>query len=362
MDALKATDQRKIIAFARGLYGLGSMQTIAERTVRGLHALVDGNSALVTRIDAQSGAVTTLAETVGPELIRYCEPASALKHEHPGFLHDCAHPNGRPIALADVVSLQKWKRTGIYNEVCSKVGMHEQLGAQLPFGQPHYFALVVNRNRRSFTERDHCVLNVLRHHVAEAFRTAIAAPPFPALPLLEALESVAGGSLIALDLVGTVQFASKLAQQHLEGFFPEERPFHGGLPATVRQWIHREVSAFQREIVATRPPQPLVVWRGDANLHLRLASSHDGTAHVVVMRIEGPSCDLAKLRALGFRERPTEVLYWLAQGKTNEEIGIILGIATQTVKGHLKSIFPRLGVENRASAAASVSALLARPQ
>jgi ATP/maltotriose-dependent transcriptional regulator MalT len=33
----------------------------------------------------------------------------------------------------------------------------------------------------------------------------------------------------------------------------------------------------------------------------------------------------------------------LAQGKSNEEIGIILGIATETVKGHLKPIFARIG-------------------
>ena len=358
MEALKASDQRKIVACVRELYGLGSLQTVAERAVQGLHALIGGNSAIVTRIDAQNGSVTTLANTVGPELIKYLEPASALKHEHPGFRHDCEHPNGGATALADVVSLQRWKRTGIYNEVCSKVGTHEQLGAQVPFGQPDYLALIVNRSRRSFTERDRCVINVLRHHVAEAFRTVTAAPSLPSLPLLEALQLVVGGSLIALDLLGGVQFSSKLAQQHLEAFVPEERPFHGGLPSTVRHWIKRELAAFTTNIVAMRPRQPLVLRRGDASLHLRLTSNHDATAHVVVLRVQGLACDIAKLRVLGFGRRPTEVLYWMAQGKTNEEIGIILGIATQTVKGHLKPIFVRLGVENRASAAASVSSLL----
>lgn len=190
-------------------------------------------------------------------------------------------------------------------------------------------------------------MDILRQHVAEAFRIASASPSLPSLPLLEALESVVGGSLIALDLLGTVQFSSKLAQQHLEAFVPEERPFHGGLPSTVRQWIKRELAAFTTNIVAMRPRQPLVLRRGDASLHLRLTSSHDATAHVVALRVQGPACDIAKLRVLGFGRRPTEVLYWMAQGKSNEEIGIILGIATQTVKGHLKPIFVQLGVENR---------------
>lgn len=39
------------------------------------------------------------------------------------------------------------------------------------------------------------------------------------------------------------------------------------------------------------------------------------------------------------------------QGKTKQEIGIILGIQLTTVKKHLESIFARLGVENRTAAA-----------
>lgn len=358
MEALKSKDQRKIVACVRELYSLGSLEKIAERAVGALHALIDGNSALVCRIDAQSGAITTLADTVGPELIRYNEPASALKHEHPGFRHLCDRPSGGATALADVISLQKWKRTGIYNEVCSKVGMHEQLGAQVPFGQPDYFDLVVNRSRRSFTARDHQVMDILRHHVAEAFRTASASPSLPSLPLLEALESIVGGSLIALDLLGAVVFSSPLAQQQLDMFFSEERPFHHGLPLTVRQWITQELVAFNPKNGSFALRKPLINRRGDASLHMRLASNHDATAHVVILRLQGPACDIAKLCALGFGRRPAQVLYWLAQGKSNEEIGIILGIATQTVKGHLKPIFAKLGVENRTTAAASVASLL----
>src|ERR1700730_12258620 len=157
-----------------------------------MHTLIDGNSALVCRIDAQTVAITTLADSIGSELVPYHEPASALKHEHPGFRHDCEHPQGGANALADVVSFQQWKRTGIYNEVCSKVGMHELLGAQVRFGQADYVNLVINRSRRSFTPRDHRVLNILRHHVAEAFRMASCSPCLPSSPLLEALEFAVG--------------------------------------------------------------------------------------------------------------------------------------------------------------------------
>jgi DNA-binding CsgD family transcriptional regulator len=54
-------------------------------------------------------------------------------------------------------------------------------------------------------------------------------------------------------------------------------------------------------------------------------------------------------RLLTLRER--EVLGWLARGKTNAEIGAILGISAATVGKHLEHIYPKLGVENRTAAA-----------
>jgi DNA-binding NarL/FixJ family response regulator len=58
----------------------------------------------------------------------------------------------------------------------------------------------------------------------------------------------------------------------------------------------------------------------------------------------------APLLALGVTEREAEVLLWLAQGKTNEDIATILGISIQTVKKHVGSILIALGVENRSAA------------
>jgi DNA-binding NarL/FixJ family response regulator len=50
-------------------------------------------------------------------------------------------------------------------------------------------------------------------------------------------------------------------------------------------------------------------------------------------------------------ERETEVLRWLAQGASNKQIAVQLGIAEGTVKNHMTSIFNKLGVEDRTSAA-----------
>jgi DNA-binding NarL/FixJ family response regulator len=53
-------------------------------------------------------------------------------------------------------------------------------------------------------------------------------------------------------------------------------------------------------------------------------------------------------------ERETEVLSWVARGKTNAEIAKIMRLKTGTIGKYLERIFPKLGVENRTAAASFV--------
>lgn len=53
---------------------------------------------------------------------------------------------------------------------------------------------------------------------------------------------------------------------------------------------------------------------------------------------------------LTFRE--AEILMWIARGKTNKEIGIILSTSPRTVNKHLEHVFEKLGVSTRAAAVA----------
>jgi DNA-binding CsgD family transcriptional regulator len=50
--------------------------------------------------------------------------------------------------------------------------------------------------------------------------------------------------------------------------------------------------------------------------------------------------------------REAEVLLWIARGKSNRDIAEILKLSPRTVNKHLEQIYAKLGVENRASAAA----------
>jgi DNA-binding CsgD family transcriptional regulator len=360
METLTWSDQRKISSFARELYSLGSITAISERIVQRLDTLIGANSVLVNLVDVKTGTPTILADSINPELHKFWSAFVAHRHEHPGIRFHRAHPGGRAVAIADLLPIHQWRKTALFNEVCSKMGGQEQLGAGSPLTRSEYLAVVVNRTRRTFTERDRAVLNILRLHIAEACRVARMRMVPPVGLVMEALEPLVGGGIVVLNGRRTVQFCSEFAREYFETFFAAEKPFIGGLPLTVEKWMRQEIAVFGTVELAVRPPRSLTVWRGERNLQIRLASTRDRTMHILFLRAQDPTSELAKLSSLALGARATEVLYWLGKGKTNQEIGIIVGMAAETVKAHLKKIFWRLQVENRATAASIISELLVR--
>jgi DNA-binding NarL/FixJ family response regulator len=65
--------------------------------------------------------------------------------------------------------------------------------------------------------------------------------------------------------------------------------------------------------------------------------------------------------ALGLTPRVAETLLWVAQGKTNSEIAVILGNSESTVKKHVLEIFEKLGVETRTAASLRALEVLSSP-
>jgi DNA-binding CsgD family transcriptional regulator len=54
-------------------------------------------------------------------------------------------------------------------------------------------------------------------------------------------------------------------------------------------------------------------------------------------------------------DRELEILHWVTIGKTNSEIGSILNISEFTVKNHMKRIFKKMNVSNRAQAVGKIN-------
>jgi len=122
-------------------------------------------------------------------------------------------------------------------------------------------------------------------------------------------------------------------------------------------------------------PGPLVTWLGTTGnppsappalpiddgrqLHFALLSATSETEVLFRVSIGNGNNDVAILRRhYAVTAREAEVLLWVARGKSNRDIGEILGLSPRTVNKHLEQIYQKLSVENRASAAiAAIKAL-----
>lgn len=119
-------------------------------------------------------------------------------------------------------------------------------------------------------------------------------------------------------------------------------------PPRLLEWIAQAVAS-RRD---GREPNALLVADGSRRL---LASFHDQTGDeewLVVLREENDASAVESLiAAFRLTQREAEVLYWVTLGKTNKDIGDILGSSPRTVNKHLEHVFEKLGVETRTAAA-----------
>lgn len=95
---------------------------------------------------------------------------------------------------------------------------------------------------------------------------------------------------------------------------------------------------------------PLVCRRDERYLVVDLVVDHGRGVHLLTLVEEAMAAPMSTLQNLRLTERETEVLAWVAQGKTNGEIGLILGASGRTVQKHLEHVFRKLGVESRTAA------------
>ena len=161
----------------------------------------------------------------------------------------------------------------------------------------------------------------------------------------EAID-VGGHGVLLIDAQGRVAWRSPQAATWLQGY--GLRP-GGSLPADWCAWIAACAvdAALPREHLSTGADgQTLVIrYLGSVGLGEQMLLMQPRAAHAAARR----------LSTAALTTRETEVLSWIAKGKTNRDVGEILGLSHRTVNKHLEHIFEKLGVETRAAAAALAS-------
>ena len=105
---------------------------------------------------------------------------------------------------------------------------------------------------------------------------------------------------------------------------------------------------------------PLAIQQADrATLQLTFLGAMGPDEHLFrLTAASDKSADVMLRQHFSLTVRESEVLLWIAKGKSNRDIGDILGLSARTVNKHLEQIYVKLGVENRASAAVKAAHIL----
>lgn len=156
---------------------------------------------------------------------------------------------------------------------------------------------------------------------------------------------VAGRFLLATDRDGTVLWATPQAATLLRAASPDDAA-GAALPGLrLPGWPALAEHEAPRLPPVTLPDGHRVEFQhvgqiGPDELLLRVTTSDPGREETLLRD------------RLGLTAREAEVLLWLGRGKSNRDIAEILVMSPRTVNKHLEGVFAKLGVENRASAAA----------
>ncbi len=148
---------------------------------------------------------------------------------------------------------------------------------------------------------------------------------------------------------GHLLWQTPLARELLERYCATQAPT---TPPEVLTWLTDCLGAIERG----QEPYKLNLERGanslSFRLHQQIADGDSGGGWLIVMREVSDIATIESIR-LSFKltGKEAEVLYWVVKGKTNKDIGDILGSSPMTVKKHLERVFVKLGVETRTAAA-----------
>ncbi|WP_165855032.1 response regulator transcription factor [Marinobacter sp. JSM 1782161] len=162
----------------------------------------------------------------------------------------------------------------------------------------------------------------------------------------------AGQNLLAVDRDGRQLWATPAVQQRLQAAGALDPDSEARISASLRNWFeHRPQSGHSLPLEGLTEPLGVEL--------LAHIDASDYLLRLTHLRDDDQSTEALRKR-FGLTAREADVLLWIANGKTNREIGQILEMSPRTVNKHLEQVFRKQGVENRTSAAAAAIRCLGR--
>lgn len=327
------TTHRELCWLAATVSGIYSAQTTQE------YSRIVGDA-----LDRRFSLLGFACEEVGPAASLYIphrlRMAVALPKDWFAHFHDnpftplIGAESGRALLhMSHDVPRNAWQRTDHFNGIARPMGWNDQL---MILAQNRGTLVAAGMYRDAvFTACERALVELLQPHLVAGWQRV--RQPQAGVSAVEPLRIELGGDLRPVALTAG-------QQRVLAEYFPGWRE-PARLPEALRRWVADAIARLR----GLPPPLPLHALRVNGprgQLFVRCYPHTLGagaTLAIVELPRTAPSAS-----ALTSRER--EVLQWVALGKRDAEIAVVLDIAPATVSKHVEHVFAKLGVRSRTEA------------
>jgi len=352
---LTSKELRKISHAAADLYRATDRRAFGDQIHTLIKSICAVDFAAYGDLDLQSGLRTNLyshpdcermAKKTAPTMLYYLKT-------YPEITSLTLNPRnqGKVLRMSEVTPLSLVKPTG-YIEEWAKPTFSEHQISYFIRSSGRFAFIAGNRNGREFSDKEKAIVEFLAPHLQSAYENCLAFEARAELAArAAAVQQVLPQEMIWLNLDLAVLEITPRIPHLMRDFFDHEMRFKQ-LPKKLLDWLRAKASP------AAEPNRPLIVRRSDTSLSIRFYPQQLPGLNLLTFHRQQITPTLEDIKPLGLSRRESEVLLWIAQGKTNAEISRILYINRRTVDWHVQSILSKLGVENRMSAALLVADLL----
>lgn len=281
-----------------------------------------------------------------------------LMSGHPLVRYHLRHPHARVRRISDCLPLAQFHDSELFQAYYRPLGIDSAVLLPIGWQGDELRGIVLNRAHGDFTDGEAALLELLRHQVVAIYRQSVAmACAACAENLLRRLPDGERVAMVRLDPQLQVVDASG------EGLFwlaELARDGTGGgtaLSEPLRRWLRARLQALATAPNASIEPAVLKV-RPGLRLAIRCLPLACGAGCTLLLERQ-PGDGLSALPddrsrpqgvATRLTARQTEILGWIAAGKTDACVGELLGVSKRTVQKHLQNIYRQLGVSNRTGA------------
>jgi DNA-binding CsgD family transcriptional regulator len=340
VNPLTHDDYARLLACIEALHCCRCLEDFPKHALLELHRLVACELACYAEVDY---ARRRLVNVFDPPL-PFDPPKEWIGHseDHPVLNYFTTTGDGQALKISDFVTAREYHQLVVYKKIFRPTGMEDQLGFGVQVNDHFVLGFAFSRGARSFTERERMLLNLIRPHVIQAYLhlEELAGQEQLRRDLQTALRENGLGVIIVNDARSVVH-ATPGAFEKLAAYLPVPDGGHR-LPETLARWVFAANGDQNGEpFTVSREPARLIVRRARQSERVLLLVSEENSAAAA-----------ERLARYQLTPREMEVLRWIAAGKSNAEIGTILGVTTGTAKIHVERILTKLGVENRNTAAA----------